>query len=148
MSRIRTYPAPSTSLVEAARSEMSKRRSGRPMSAAFKYAREAAVEIEGLQVRMSVKAASDILKFVVEAGTYLPVAVDHDDYLTAQRNAEKARVFKAHCDRLGLVDGQEDATGHCDSCGASTKGKMQFAPDATGYPTPVLFTCGSCGCTC
>lgn len=149
-----TYPGPSDEIMAMAREEVARRkqrnpgRPARPLRAAYRYLNEAAVEVRGLRVRMTHDTAFNILRMVESFGFYIPVCVEHDDVKRAEAAAEKTRKFKAHCERMGLDErGRERDVSTCDCsrCDhARGPGWMQYQPDASGYPTPVLFIRDEC----
>lgn len=152
MSTIATYPVPSPARIEAARVEMEGK--GRILRAAMEYARESAVQIDGLTVRMPVASARSLLEVAVKHGVVLPLAVEADEVDHARAQAAKYAAFRAYCAEDGHDGAQRIEAGAlsqfglphtCDSCQtAGRAGVMQYAPDAMGFPTPVLFTCDEC----
>ena len=138
-----TYPAPSAAILELARTP---KRSGRLQTAraALKYSIEAEVEINGLRVTMGPTKAKRVLEGILAGLPAMPVVVETDDVKRAEAQAEKARIFRGHLERFGIPSGFEAGEGSCDCCGKQGKGVTAYAPDASGYPTPVMFYCADC----
>ena len=143
---IKTYPAPSVDDLKAAREERATRRSGRPLKAALVYSRRATVEIEGLAVRMSITAAMNHLNLTNDMGTTIGMVVPHEDYERAVGEKLKQDRFVMFCEEDGIdpVKGSRNVAATCCVCGNKKPGVMLYAPDAMGYPTPVLKTCDDC----
>jgi hypothetical protein len=113
-----TFPAPSADLV-----------------AAFNSGDRRAA----LKARLSPK--TDACKTALMFGA--PVAVEQDDVDHALAQREIGDRFAMFCAEDGH-DGTERADDRCDTCGEVKPGTLFYAPDAMGYPTPVLFTCDCC----
>jgi len=150
MTTIATFPAPSDSLVTEARE-------GSMSKAARTYVRETTTVLAtGTEVRMTLGGAIRCFKAIRQGLPALPVACTVDERgrsnyepasLQAERDAAvalKRERFTIFCKEDGH-DGTRAETEHCETCGCEREGTTHFAPNAMGYPTPVLWTCGTCG---
>jgi len=84
--------------------------------------------------RLILNAAAD--------GLLIPVAVEVGHYVnvTEREAAEALRMerFRLFCKEDGH-NGYRRETARCDTCDTRGPGRMDYAPDAMGYPAPVLF---------
>ena len=112
------------------------------------YRKIPSVLADGTVVYPTLRTAIDLVKGWVANPSFfkIPVVILSGSYDTIEavnaREASalgKSEVFRAHCDRMGLVNGQEKDSGVCDRCGLPGYGTMYYSPDSNGYPTPILF---------
>jgi hypothetical protein len=150
------FPAASEAIVAEARE-------GSIMGAVKAYHAVATAELnDGTVVRMARGAAFRYIVAIRRGLPALPVAVSEEIHaggrvtrnyedidLQAKRDAAEAlkwERFHLFCEEDGHK-GSEPSTEQCRHCGEEREGTTHFAPDAMGYPTPVLWTCGTCGQT-
>lgn len=130
-----TFPAPTAEQLEAWAA------GGRAKSTAVKaWRKAAAVQVDGLTIRPGLREMRTAFTFGA------PVAVTQQHVDAERARQEKRRRFRAHCERLGLENGVEFTSSHhrCDHCSKAREGYKIHQPDASGYPTWVLFECVAC----
>lgn len=136
MSTIATYAAPSTigAFVSALRA-------GRRAAAMAAYREGAAIEIDGLDVRPSLRTCKTAITMMEQGLGDCVIVVDHGDVEIARRIREREQVVLDYPERFA----PERGTGTC-YCGKHGAGETRFAPDADLQPTPILFV-GDCCAT-
>jgi hypothetical protein len=150
-----TFPAPSADLVAAFNS--GDRRAALKARLTYRRDTEVVIEVDGRPLHISPKTdacktalmfgapvaspKTDACKTALMFGA--PVAVEQDDVDHALAQREIGDRFAMFCAEDGH-DGTERADDRCDTCGEVKPGTLFYAPDAMGYPTPVLFTCDCC----
>jgi hypothetical protein len=132
-----TFPAPSADLVAAFNS--GDRRAALKARLTYRRDTEVVIEVDGRPLHISPK--TDACKTALMFGA--PVAVEQDDVDHALAQREIGDRFAMFCAEDGH-DGTERADDRCDTCGEVKPGTLFYAPDAMGYPTPVMFTCDCC----
>ena len=134
-----TFPAPSADLVSAFNS--GDRRLALKARLAYRRDTEVVIEVDGRPLHISPNLAA--CKAALTFGA--PVAVEQRDVDSALNGRKRSDRFAAFCAEDGH-DGTERAEDKCDTCAEVKSGTRFYAPDAMGYPSPVLFTCDTCGC--
>lgn len=132
-----TFPAPSADLVAAFNS--GDRRAALKARLTYRRATGVTIEVDGrpLNIKPSTAACKTALMFGA------PVAVEQDDVDGALAQRVIGDRYAAFCAEDGH-DGTERADERCDTCDEVKPGTRFYAPNAMGYPTPVLFLCDCC----
>lgn len=123
--------------------------SGAGLQAFRRWRSESVVDVPGVgEVRPNMRALMDAYKHWRKTGMILVVPMEERlwetmEYVRAQEEADrrKEEIFQSHCKRMGMPEGRERESSRCDTCDERKEGWMYYRPDATGYPTPVLFMC-------
>lgn len=152
MASIPTFPAPASDLVETLRAN---KRLGAAVKAYRKVA--TATLADGSEVQMSMGAAMKMMRAIRSGMPAIPVAVSEEisgdtttrNYVWTDEAREHAWLMKHDARYAAPYEAPERfapdiETGTCDRCGKRRQGVMQYSPDASGYPTPVMFQCWEC----
>jgi len=100
---------------------------------------------DGTAIIPDLRVADSIVQ-AAAGGMTIPVVISEDSYRVRADVEEAQRLrseaFAASCAQQGH-DGSERDTMRCDTCDTKGPGYMYYAPNATGWATPVLFI-GDC----